>query len=70
MAWIDAGAGGRGPVAEDVHAELAARFAEHQIVELTVTLGATMLLNRLCTALALPTSETTYARLAAAGFAP
>ncbi|MGH9149337.1 MAG: carboxymuconolactone decarboxylase family protein [Acidimicrobiales bacterium] len=70
LAWIDTVAGGRGPVAEDVHAGLATRFADHQIVELTVTLGATMLLNRLCTALALPTSEATHARLAAAGFAP
>lgn len=66
--WIDAVAGAPGPVADEVHAALAARFAEHQVVELLVTLGATTLLNRLCTALCLPTSAHTEARLAQAGF--
>ncbi len=68
IAWIDAVAGGRGPVAEDTHAAMAERFADHQIVELVVTLGTTMLLNRMCTALNLPTSEATRHRLTAEGF--
>ncbi len=68
VAWIDSVAGGRGPVPDEVHASLAERFAEHQIVELLVTLGATMFLNRLCTALGLPTSAATFARLEAEGF--
>ncbi|MGH9189700.1 MAG: carboxymuconolactone decarboxylase family protein [Acidimicrobiales bacterium] len=69
VAWIDSVAGGRGPVPDAVHAALSARFADHQVVELVVTLGATMLLNRLCTALALPSSPETLARLATDGFA-
>ncbi|MGI8808406.1 MAG: carboxymuconolactone decarboxylase family protein [Acidimicrobiales bacterium] len=68
VAWIDAVAGGRGPVPDDLHAALSEGFAEHQVVELLVTLGATTLLNRLCSALALPTSPATLARLAAEGF--
>jgi len=43
-------------------------LAEHQIVELVVTVGATLLLNRLCSALALPSSPETLARLDAEGF--
>ena len=70
VAWIDAVAGGHGPVPDEIHAALAARFAEHQIVELLGTVGATMFLNRLCTALALPTSAATFARLGAEGFGP
>lgn len=68
VAWIDAVAGGRGPVADEVHADLAEEFSDHQIVELVVTLGTTMMLNRMCTALGLPSSEATLERLAAAGF--
>lgn len=68
VAWIDAVAGGRGLVPDDVHAALSEHFADHQVVELLVTLGATIFLNRLCSALALPTSPATLARLAAEGF--
>ena len=70
VAWTDAVALATGPIADEVHAALARRYAEHQIVELLVTLGTTMLLNRLCTALSLPTSPETMARLAAEGFRP
>ena len=68
VAWIDSVAAGRGPVPDEIHTALAEHFAEHQIVELLVTLGATMFLNRLCTALGLPTSAATFARLEAEGF--
>ncbi len=68
VAWIDAVAGGRGLVPDDAHAALSEQFADQQVVELLVTLGATMFLNRLCSALALPTSPATLARLAAEGF--
>ncbi len=70
VAWTDAVALAKGPIPDEVHAALADRYAEHQIVELLVTLGTTMLLNRLCTALSLPTSPETLARLAAEGFGP
>jgi hypothetical protein len=39
-------------------------------VELTLVAGATLMLNRLCTALELPTSAATLARLEAEGVAP
>ena len=68
VTWIDAVAGGRGPVADELHRAVAARLAEHQIVELVVTVGVTLLLNRLCSALALPSSPETLARLDAEGF--
>jgi AhpD family alkylhydroperoxidase len=68
IAWIDAVAGGRGPVADDIHMAVADRLADHQIVELVVTVGATVLLNRLCTSLGLPSSPATIARLATEGF--
>lgn len=70
LQWTDAVALAKGPVGDEVHARLADRFADHQIVELLVTLGTTMFLNRLCTALSLPSSPETLARLAAEGFAP
>ncbi len=68
--WTDAVALARGPLPDEIHAALAGRYADHQIVELLVTLGTTMLLNRLCTALSLPSSPETLARLAAEGFGP
>ena len=70
VAWIDAVSTARGSLPDEVHAPLADRYAEHQIVELLVALGATMLLNRFCTALSLPSSPETLARLAAEGLAP
>ncbi len=48
--------------------EAAAHFADHELVELTVAVTATVMLNRYCTALDLPTSAATLARLAAEGF--
>jgi alkylhydroperoxidase family enzyme len=41
-------------------------FAEHAIVELSLLAGATAMLNRFCTALELPTTPATRARLEAA----
>lgn len=68
IAWIDAVAGDHGPVADDLHRAVADRLADHQIIELVVTVGATVLLNRLCTSLNLPSSPATLVRLAAEGF--
>ena len=44
-------------------------FEEHELVELTLVAGATLMLNRFCTALELPTSPATLARLESAGVA-
>lgn len=70
MAWSDAVALAKGALPDEVHAALTDRYADHQIVELLAALGATMFLNRLCTALSLPSSPETLARLATEGFAP
>ena len=70
VAWTDAVALAKGSMPDEVHVALAERYADHQIVELLVTLGTTMLLNRLCTALSLPSSPEPLARLAIEGFAP
>jgi AhpD family alkylhydroperoxidase len=64
LAWVDAVALGPGPVPEPARAALAPFFADHEVVELTLVTGATLLLNRFCTALDLPTSAAVLARLA------
>jgi AhpD family alkylhydroperoxidase len=68
IAWIDAVATGTGRVAPATRAEMGKQFAEHEIVELTVLIGATMLLNRYASALELPVGTDTISRLAAEGF--
>jgi AhpD family alkylhydroperoxidase len=68
LAWIDVVAGG-GPVPDAARAAVRARFADHEVVELTTLIGATLLLNRFATALALPTGAETTARLIAEGLA-
>jgi len=69
VAWIDAVATGRGAVDPAVQEQTAEHFADHELVELTLAVTATLMLNRYCTALGLPTSTATLTRLAAAGFA-
>ena len=69
IAWIDAVALGRGPVAPGLQARASQALEEHQLVELTLAVSATLMLNRYCTALDLPTGADTLARLAAGGFA-
>ena len=65
LAWIDAVALGTGPVDATVQARATAALADHELVELTLAVTATLMLNRYCTALDLPTSPATLARLAA-----
>jgi len=68
VAWIDAVGGALGPVAPALAEELARHWRDFEIVELTLTIAATLMLNRYCTALALPTSPATLARLAEIGY--
>ena len=68
IAWTDELAGGRGAVSDSVTDAMKAAFAEWEIVELTLLVGVTMLLNRYATALRLPVGEGTISRLAADGF--
>ena len=69
IGWIDALAGATGPIPDDVWDAAREHWPEHALVELTVTVGATMFLNRLATGLELPTSDQVSARLSQAGLA-
>ncbi len=69
IAWIDALAGATGPIPDDVWSIARRHWPEHSLVELAVTVGATLLLNRFATGLQLPTAEHVLARLAAEGLA-
>lgn len=66
IAWSDA-AVDIGPVDPALRDEVRQHLQDHELVELTVLAGATLLLNRLATLLELPTAPGTLARLAAAG---
>jgi len=68
--WIDALSTGVGAVDPDVAAAAKAHLGDHRLVELTVTVGATMLLNRMATGLGLPTSHDTVDALADHGYEP
>ena len=67
--WTDAVASGPGPVPEAAARRAAAWFSEAEIVELTLLVGVTLLLNRYATSLALPVDPSTIERLAREGFA-
>ena len=67
IGWIDALAGATGPIPDDVWVAAREYWPEHALVELTVTVGATMFLNRFATGLDLPTSDQVAARLSEAG---
>ena len=66
IGWCDALVG-TGPVGEDIKASLGRAFADYEVVELTLLGATTLLLNRFCTALDLPTSPEVAARLVAKG---
>jgi AhpD family alkylhydroperoxidase len=67
LAWVDAVALGPGTPAETAAATLAEQFCDAEIVELTLLVGATLMLNRFATSLGLPTSAATLQRLATEG---
>jgi AhpD family alkylhydroperoxidase len=69
LAWTDAVALGPGPVPPATRTALAAHFEDPEVVELTLLVAATVMLNRFCTALELPTSSKVLRRLAAEGWA-
>lgn len=61
--WIDAAAGTAGAVPEGVMVCLSSHYCDAEVVELTLVVGVTMMLNRFCTTLELPTSPEVIARL-------
>lgn len=63
VAWCDAFNAAPDPVPVSIHDALREHFAEPEVVELALLAGATILLNRFCTALELPTSPATRQRL-------
>lgn len=67
IGWIDALAGATGPIPDEVWAVARAHWAEHDLVEISVTVGATIFLNRFATGFQLPTAPSVLERLAAEG---
>ncbi len=63
IGWIDGLAGATGPVRDEVWASAREHYAEHILMELSITIGATMFLNRFATGFELPTSPEVLARL-------
>jgi AhpD family alkylhydroperoxidase len=66
--WIDAMAGASGPVPDDVWEAARSSWADHLLVELSVTIGATIFLNRFATGFELPTAAGVLERLEREGF--
>jgi AhpD family alkylhydroperoxidase len=67
IAWIDALAGATGAIGDDVWTTAREHWEEHDLVEISVTVGATMFLNRFATGLQLPTAPHVLDRLAEEG---
>jgi AhpD family alkylhydroperoxidase len=67
LAWVDAVAIGAGEVPDDLAGRFQELFEEPQVVEITLLIGCTVMLNRYCTALRLPASSDTLAKLEEAG---
>ncbi len=65
--WTDAVAMGPGSVDAAVAKAMGRSFAEHEVVELTLLVATTVMLNRYCTALELPAAPARLARLEAEG---
>jgi AhpD family alkylhydroperoxidase len=65
LRWVDAVSVGPGQVPADVRTDMIRHWADHEIVETTVVVGATLMLNRFATSLGLPTSADTVRRLTA-----
>ncbi len=65
--WVDAVAGSQGAVENQFGERLRAHWSDSEVVELTLVCAATMMLNRYCTALELPTAAGTVRRLEEAG---
>ena len=67
IGWIDALAGATGPIPDDVWQAARQHWGEHVLIEISVTVGATMFLNRFATGFQLPTAPHVLQRLADEG---
>ncbi len=68
LRWSDAVARGRGPVNPELTSAFKAHFEDAEVVELTLLVGATVMLNRYATALELPIAAAHRALLQREGF--
>ena len=68
LQWIDAVATQRGAITDEIANDLAAHFRDFEVVELTMLIGATLMLNRYASALQLPNSATSIERLQQLGY--
>jgi len=64
--WVDVVANG-GPVADSERAAVLSHWCNHEVIELTTVIGATLMLNRFATSLDLPTSAEVLTRLGREG---
>ncbi len=69
LAWVEAVALGRGAPPAQVTAQAREGMGEPELVEVTLVATATLMLNRYCSVLGLPTSAATLGRLAEEGLA-
>jgi AhpD family alkylhydroperoxidase len=67
LEWVERVALEPGSPPDEVAAQLKAHFSDAEIVEITMVGAATLMLNRFCTPLGLPTSPQTLARLSEEG---
>ncbi len=67
LAWTDVVARGPGSPEVELVERMGRHFEPHQLVELTLCIGATLMLNRFCTALDLPLSDACRRRLETEG---
>lgn len=68
IAWVDAVAVGPGVPPPELDQALSAHFDDAEVAELTLLVGATLMLNRFSTSLRLPTSAATLVRLGEEGW--
>jgi AhpD family alkylhydroperoxidase len=68
LRWVDEVAVGPGPVPEAARRAAREHLQDPELVEVTLLVGATLLLNRFCSALELPTSPKVLRRLAEEGW--
>lgn len=67
LRWVDAVAGSTGPIDSRLYDEVRRWWSQSLLIELTVTIGATIFLNRFATGFELPTSPGNLVRLTEAG---
>ncbi|HTM19104.1 MAG TPA: carboxymuconolactone decarboxylase family protein [Kofleriaceae bacterium] len=67
LRWADALAPGPAPITDELAASMTRTFAQHEVVEISMVAGATMMLNRYATGLELPASKATLDKITAEG---